>query len=187
MLLPLNTNVKATAPHPDRWVQAEIDEALRKQKVVEETAKFFREKVPSPEFFGAFTYEKEVRKESATKIFLEYLRKIAKQFGSHFRVAWGAGYQAYRSAYHHHFMMSRIPNDEELVPPSVTADELMGLWHYGIAEVEPYNFEKGHRDHGASRYIADHEDTDVWVACTRTKRCKGPDGCKVERSIWKDH
>ena len=181
---PLNTGVKSSAPHPDRRVQAEIEEALRKKKVVEETAKFFREKVPSPEFFGTLTYNKEVRKESATKIFLEYLRKIAKRFGSHFKVAWGAGYQAHRTAYHHHFSMSRIPHDAELVPPSVTADDLMELWHYGISKVEPYDFEKGSRDRGAAYYIADHEDWGVRVACTRHKACRKQFGCKVERSIW---
>ncbi|MCA1807050.1 MAG: hypothetical protein LC687_04265 [Actinobacteria bacterium] len=180
----LNSSVTSTAPHPDRWVQAETEEALRKKLVVEETAKYFREKVPSPEFFGTLTFNKEVRKEPATKIFLEYLRRIAKTFGSHFRVAWGGGYQAYRSAYHTHFLASRIVNEAETVPPSVTTDDLMGLWNYGISEVEPYDLEKGSSDRGAHYYIADHEDTDVWVACTRTKRCKGPGGCKVERSIW---
>lgn len=180
----LNSWRRAAAPHPDVRVQSEIEEALRKKAVVEARAEFFRAKVPSPEFFGTFTYDKEVRKEAGTRIFLEYLRKITKRVGSHFRVAWGAGYQAVRRAYHHHFLIERVPNAGELVPVPVSADDLRNLWAYGISKVEPYDVEKGNRDRGAAYYIADHEDTDVWVACTRTKRCKGPDGCKVERSIW---
>jgi hypothetical protein len=181
----LNSWRRAAAPHPVARVQSEIEEVFRKRELVEATAQFFREKVPSPEFFGTHTFDKEVRKESAVRILLEYFRTVAKRIGSHFRLAWGGGYQACRRAYHFHFLSSRIPNDAELVSPTVSANDLMEPWRYGISKVEPYDFEKGNRDRGAFYYVADHEDTDVWVACARTKRCKGPDGCKVERSIWK--
>ena len=184
MLVPLSSSMKVIAPHPDRWVQAEIEEALRKKEVVTENAKFLRGKVPSPEIFGTLTYKKEIRKDLAEKIFYDYRRAIAQHYNAHFKFAWGEGYQEYRRAYHHHFMMSLIPNASILVLPSEAADDLQLLWTYGISEIVSYNPGKGDGDYGAAYYLADHANWDVRVACPRNKGCRKTFGCKVERSIW---